>query len=298
MKYMLKITAWKLSENEENELVIDDPNPLDVSSIIYEIAIPSILIESLPKINDEIQYRFENASCVGTGFVLQLLPNDIIEIRTEDDETLQLHKSKILATPIFGNFVIDTIDLTQARNELIFRNKNICKDTYESLYNCLHIFYQQYIDFEDEDWNFNSMAHFVAICIAEFLWSYEYNYKIQCIFDTDYLMLNQVWLASILRYYEDARHGRDVDFEYGLQGFECIGYTCDICRIEVSWYDLAYKCDSDEEDVFCLSCIHSMVVQHKQMKQLLSLLLTDVVNDDCIEQIVTFCVGKVIKFDV
>ena len=73
----------------------------------------------------------------------------------------------------------------------------------------------------------------------------------------------------------------------------------DICRCEVRYYEWMWHCQNEQRrHDFCLSCVNYIVEQYYQMQELLSSILDCIMNQDIIEEIVVFSVGKVNKFNV
>ena len=55
-----------------------------------------------------------------------------------------------------------------------------------------------------------------------------------------------------------------------------------------------YHCDMKEHGHdFCINCIQSLTTQYSEMKPILMELLSDILDGNCIDEIVTYCVGKV-----
>ena len=143
---------------------------------------------------------------------------------------------------------------------------------------------------------FKFISAAMAIYICEFLCEPQYNYRIRCIFEDDKnLFTDQVWTCDIMNTYQAIKDGKDT---LDLQYFDGTGYTCDICRCEISRYEWMYHCTAEHSHDYCLSCIYSIISQHKEMKQFINDCLLDLLNADCIEQIITFCMGTVTKFDI
>ncbi len=131
----------------------------------------------------------------------------------------------------------------------------------------------------------------------EYLYLYSlnhYEYKIGCIYDDSDLYINHLWTYKILKTYNDIKNCIQIKPLQLLP--DLTGYSCDLCRIEVGWNEFMFHCNCDKHD-FCISCIYSLIFQQTEMKQLLYGLLKEFINDDCIYQIVTFCVGRVIKLE-
>ena len=69
----------------------------------------------------------------------------------------------------------------------------------------------------------------------------------------------------------------------------------------MGYFEYMWHCkhkEVEQRHAFCLDCIYSMIQQYHQMEQFLGDLLLDVVNMDCVTEIVAYCVGKVKKFHI
>ena len=77
-------------------------------------------------------------------------------------------------------------------------------------------------------------------------------------------------------------------------------YHCDLCRMEIHSFEYSFhcQCDMDGEHDFCVSCTHSIFMQYQEMKPFLATILKTQLNDNCIEEIVAFCIGKVNRYAV
>ena len=169
-------------------------------------------------------------------------------------------------------------------------------ELYGFLRNHLSAFYfNNMYEVEDQNWNFRYIGNLIATFIVNMLYEKEYNYRIMCIFeDANYLFVEQLWTYDISLTYKQIQKGKDT---VDLQDFEGTGYTCDICRCEISRYDYMFHCKSDIDiHDYCISCVDAIILQYNQMKKFIDNCLNEQLNDDCIDQIVTFCVGKVNKF--
>merc|ERR1739842_107604 len=74
-------------------------------------------------------------------------------------------------------------------------------------------------------------------------------------------------------------------------------YHCDLCRTEIHSFEYAYH-SLDENYDYCVSCTHSIYAQHQVMKPFLAKILKEKMNEDCIEEIVAFCIGKVNQYAI
>ena len=119
----------------------------------------------------------------------------------------------------------------------------------------------------------------------------------------DGLLYESQWRYHIEKTYLAHKRGMEVS---ELQSrWNGTGYSCDLCRIELSYYEFMYHCQDYDDNHqcnkqkhdFCVSCVYAILCQYNQMKPFLAEMLKNVLNDHCIDEIVAFCVGKIIKFD-
>lgn len=145
---------------------------------------------------------------------------------------------------------------------------------------------------------FKYLNQAISTEIYKFLYEEEYNYRFRCLFcsDSHYLHLKPQWSYHLKNNLLAMRKGKDVsDIQ---NAWECTGYSCDLCRIELSYFEYVYHCDNqigDEHD-YCLLCIDTLITQYNQMKPFIVQILKNKLDNHCIDEIVTCCVGKVIQF--
>ena len=321
IEYNLKISHFQqlASDNNENTFQMTDSTK-KYQSTTYRTQIPSVLKETKFKKDDFVQFYVPNASFVWDGVVLEVMDNDMVKIEAayileDEDEDLDfkmeeivtLHSSQIVRGAIRNENVIDITDRKGAETSLILKTDNTeCHQMYNTLGRILQRLCAAEIipDLQDVIPNYDGnrdeqfMASFMAMNILQFLFPSEYNYRFGCALGKSELRLDQIWSICIDDHYGAIQRGEHVtDLQHDR--FCGVGYSCNICRMELNWYEYAYhcKCDSDMTHEFCISCIHSMLDQYEKMKPFMSQLLMDVLDKNCIETIVVFCVGKVARFD-
>eukprot|EP01084_Bolivina_argentea_P163785 284875_1 len=270
------------------------------------INVPSILIESQFHNDDHIQYCVPNAGFVRAGTILDISANKMVKILTDSgyaalnyrQDIVIVHVSKLYRYPTEGIFIVDITNRTKAETDLILKttdNNNI--NVYNELCDILSDFcILEMNDMETEHFHYEFMNKIIAMNIYYFLFDQSYSYRIQCVFGNSFLFYEEQWKYHILRTYNALKKG-NMSMQEVQGSRDGFGYTCDICRVELSWYDYMYHCGCEHQHDFCLTCIHSIMQQHKEMKEFLSGILNKIINDDCIQEILTFCVGNVIEFD-
>ena len=330
----LKVSQLTGGQDEDNEDDDDDDMDLIITdnewnliiesqSDNYLSLIPSILIEYEHKIGDHVQYIVDGAGFARSGIILNIDKNkDLIKIKTDAsycNDIVSISNKKVLRFPTQSRFVVDITNRIKAECDLILQTKtdNHNNDRYnvniyQSLCEYLFQFYWSEM-YEIEDClDKNSLDNIgymkvlgmmVGTNIYKFLFDIDYNYKIQCVYGYSYLYYDQQWKYHILRQFNEIRKKTKM---YDLQDSRNrLGYTCDICRVELNWYEFVYHCkcnvnnnninDYNHAHDYCISCIHSIMMMYNEMKKYISNCIY-ILDDDCIEEIVTFCVGKVVKF--
>ena len=273
------------------------------------VQIPSISIDSEFKKGDHIQYCVKGAGYVRSGIIQELNDNSV-KIKTDfgyslSDRIVHVDIEDVLRYPTEGVFIVDITNRTKAEFDLILRSKHneITNDKdidlleiYCILCDYLRDFYWlECNDSEEEMHHFGFMASEISMEIYGFLFEKQYNYRIGCMLGNDgILFYEKQWRYHVLRTLKNLRNG--VKMNKVQNARDAFGYTCDICRSEISWYEIMYHCTCTHQHDFCVTCIHSMLQQYEEMKQLISKIMRNVIDDDCIGEIVSFCVGKVNKF--
>ena len=282
----------------------------------HSMIIPSILMakKSTFKVGDLIQYYVPNSSWVEGGIIQKLLENDIFEIKptwvynesTDMDKRVKVHKDKIARAKIYKTAVMNIANPTQAVSDLILRTDNglsdgIFKSVTEALYQ-VYINLWWYAEIGYTEFQARTMVTTFGCNIYQYLYRPEYIYRVNCLFheeDNHELFCGESMPFHVKLTLEDQEQGLEV---VKLQ--ECwtmMGYACEICRVEIGYFEYMWHCKHEkvpDRHAYCLTCVHSMVQQYNEMEQFLADLLLDIVDMDCIIEIVAYCVGKVKKFEI
>ena len=285
-------------------------HPSKHESIVYRINIPSILIDSsIFEIGDKVTYDIENASYVQDGEITRFLEDDMVEIKTDEDYGLPeedvmviVHKSKLARDSIEKCFIWDITAVTQAYRTMIIRgcddeNWKFCENLMDFTAEILPGLYVNeygypYFNEYDSKW----IPMLISSEIYGFLFSAGFNHRVNCVFDGEELYHGQQWSYKVKATYDDYKQG--IDCLDAQDCWEAVGYSCDICRCEVSLLEFMWHCQDKEcTHDFCLSCVHSMVQQYDEMQRFLMEILNDTLNKDIVEEIVKLCVGGVNKFN-
>lgn len=321
------------SEDDMMDIIISDNEwelMTNSQSINYISDIPSILIESEYNIGDHVQYVKDGLGFARSGIILNIdKSTNIHKIKTDAsycNDIVQVHKTKLLRFPTQSIFVVDITDRIKAECDLILvtkkpdpseletdeeKDEHYNVKIYQSLCEYLFEFYwsemYEIYDYIDKDSLDNVgymkvLGNMVATNIYKFLFDINYNsHRIQCVYGNgsanSYLYYDQQWKYHILRQFLEHKNATSI-MQPLQEARNRLGYTCDICRIELNWYEFVYHCNCDHSIFthdYCITCIHAIMNMYIEMKKYISSCIQNL-NDDCIEEIVTFCVGKVVKF--
>ena len=276
-------------------------------SITYTANIPTILIETTHKKGDKIQYAEPGAGYVSSGVIMEIMENDMIKIRKSDGtkKIFYCHASKVYRDAIDAQYVVDITDQSKPETDLMLRTEDMNKqNVYYAMRRAL---WHNYLRKIGPEWVVSHvgdvvfMGNLIAMNIYEFMHAPEYEYRVQCLFDSKRLFNDKQWRYHILRNYNYIKKGMRMNQIQNFPSRDNI-YSCDICRCVSGCYEYMYHCDMDHSGEhghdFCLSCIHALKTQYYEIKPFLMKLLSDILDSNCINEIVTYCVGTVIKFDV
>ena len=153
--------------------------------------------------------------------------------------------------------------------------------------------------FKSKDAN---IAKFVSKHVMAFLYRPHFAWKMDACFvnHTHGALRSSLCLRAYLisRRLSEERQGKgkastgDIDDRFQV---------CDVCSVSLDQFEFIYHCSADINDRcdICLHCVYSIIRQSGELKQLLTGVLADghYVNQDCVEMIVAFVVGKVVKVD-
>eukprot|EP01083_Nonionella_stella_P137543 418487_1 len=243
----------------------------DDTSVTLIEHVPSMLIQSKHSVGDRVQYCVPNAGFVRSGVILELL-DDRIKIETVPHyESLNrqalvvvIDEDKVYRDLIHSFCVVDLTDRQGAEIDLILAtNASNKADIYKAVR--------------------EGILHLA-----------QYQYRVDCLFDGTSLFYEEQWKYDVALTYCQLRKGVEMnDLQDARDGY---GYTCDICRMEIGWYQYMYHCQNEHQHDFCVSCIHGVIQQRNDIEKYMMELLHGQLDNDCIEQIVEFCVGRVLKF--
>ena len=142
-----------------------------------------------------------------------------------------------------------------------------------------------------------SMAKCVAFGVVNFLWIKDKGYKIRCCINKndrsahfdDILRLKSTRKYQIARVREFAKY----------DSLDSVWY-CDICLCRQGDYGWMYRCQWNREHKYnghdiCVMCIYNMIKSYNQLHGFLQDLLSDKIPVDCVQTVVIYTVGDVVK---
>lgn len=298
LEYNLTIYSIKYNQSFDKYRIVDT-----IASSNYTADIPSILIESTFKVDEYVQYRVENTGYVRSGTITEILDDNKYKIKTaagyvklnSEQKIVTVEQSQLLRNCIYAPFIVDVTAENEMIRELVLNTQDAnIMDIYEKLSDVLFDFYfDEMYNIEQNKWNFKFLTSTMTVCICEFLCEQNFNYRVRCLFDSNDLIMQQVWVRDIEKTRNEILEGKDT---LDLQNFDVTGFTCDICRCEASRYEFMYHCQSEDSHAFCISCMYQLIIQHQDMQQFIHQCLCKQLTVDCIDEIVTFCLGKIAKF--
>ena len=270
-----------------------------ITSKNKSIDIPLIPIGSEPQhqIGDHVQYNLAGALFVEEGVILEI-SDSAITIRDDyDDSIVSANHCDVLSWPITVVFVVDATNRSEAESDLILKTDDPTQIAVkEAVAECIQSIFSWDSDIAEKhmysDYDFKFMWSWMAMNIHSFLFSPDYEYRIGCVSDSCQLNAEWLWQYDLRRALGNSEACEDADIQGNWEYLpDYVGYTCDICRVEMSWFEMAYYCEPGNDHHFCVSCLHSMIQQHTEINALITGLF-----QNCIQEILTFCFGNVLKF--
>eukprot|EP01083_Nonionella_stella_P075204 204301_1 len=285
-KYRLQIAKTiytpTLETHQAEEYVLNQEKHFE--SDVQTVHISPISFVTIFEAGDLVLFRNPTQTQkTSIGFVSKVLENDMIQIEDAEDSVLHLDRSNVALYPINQELLIDITDVILAHIELIVRppiygdDLNVQAHPYIAQYKSVIEWWHS----EEED-VMDSLVCVLWTHIAQFLYPSAYDIRFQCIFADTNMRCIQQW-------------------QYGLEFIErkqFAYFACCLCNVSVSWFEFVFVCECElaesamDSHVFCLSCVHSMYSEYKRMSPAIFGALDSVLNDNCIEAIIGFLVGK------
>eukprot|EP01084_Bolivina_argentea_P254895 428628_1 len=275
----------------------------------HSVIIPSVLLEPTFDINDYVGYQKPNSFYTNECRIIEFLPNNMVKIKNRNQEIITINKSKLHTPTVYSILTIDMTEKRQLFSDLILKTENKKQiDIFSQLHSCVQDTYFPMYNAEiidDEYWQIPFLCQSMAFNIYELLYLPEFNYHVKCPFDGNELFCRQQWSFYLNANINAIQKGLEIAYNDIQDSWQSgSGYSCDICRLEMSYYEFMYHSDTgngqctDVQHDYCLSCVHSIIKQYCQLKPFLLELLRNELDDVCcVDEIVSYCIGKVIRFD-
>ena len=194
---------------------------------------------------------------------------------------------------------VDLTSITQMEKVLLIGDRmDADNDDVMVLYSCLNgIFYSEYtlkyMQLIENGIHQRSTAKCVALNVIDFLFEKQSQYKIKCPLD------HHVHFDDTLRLTPQREYavGRALCLKEESYYYE---YYCDQCLCVQGNYYWMYRCQWEKDIKYnghdiCLNCVYDVIKKCKQLKELLDDMLAKELTDDCIQTIVVYTAGNVVK---
>ena len=283
------------------------------------ITVPSFMRDKSYDINDWIKFRKSSDGRNFYGTVIDKISRtDIPEIERSDLSEInryfyeikflngnrEYEKYKTDQSTIFRDFYvhsyIDLSDRNEADKHLLVGDASEMENMHEIYQALTELFFTDYaVECFDGMYRYHveflSMAKSVSINVLEFLYIKDKGYKVRCSLicehydDTLRLMGQRKYI--IARSLENKKPEQAQEFHY----------YCDICLCRQGDYDWMYhdkfKTDDNRTNMhdICISCVYDMIKRYEQLSSLMQEILLTEITSDCIQVIVSYVSGDVIK---
>eukprot|EP01083_Nonionella_stella_P136689 416057_1 len=287
-------------------------------SRFHSINIPSFLVDDVYQEGDVISFRDDNTFYVKKGQIVQSLPGnkfklvymEYVDTMGEAGDSQQKHawtekeciidKSRIYREGLELQYEIDMIDPSEMHKLLLIRkNDEKIVDVFNTMCDVfgepsLQFCVEQY-GLEESLMYCESMSIFVAKNIFDFLYTADFEYKVNCLVDPHNdgrLKMVNLRQSDIRTYYQGRLDGKDM----GLAVFDDddIDYQCDFCRTGLRGWHYVYHCSVDYVDRhdLCLNCVYTIIKLGTELEKWLLIILEDELNLDCVNTIVDYVIGR------
>jgi len=193
--------------------------------------------------------------------------------------------------------IIEMESILLIGNRMGVENKSVM-----DLYLCLNgIFYSEYIQklsIDSKRIHQQSMVKCVSLNVINYLYKKEERYKIKCMLMNE-LSADHIHFDDTLRLIPQREYAVNRAFVLKEQSYY-FEYYCDQCLCVQGDYYWMYRCmreangKYDGHDI-CLNCVYDVIKKCRQLKHLLDKLLVNELTDDCIQTIVVYTAGNVVK---
>eukprot|EP01083_Nonionella_stella_P172508 592223_1 len=196
---------------------------------------------------------------------------------------------------------IDVTNIKEMEEALLIGDRmNVDTQFVTDVYHTLNdVFYREYVmqymkpKGNGNDVHLESMSKCVALNVMNMLWIKDKGYKMKCLLFGDDHSDDRIELMSQREYaIGSAMRWRNKHYYYV--------YYCDVCLCVQGDYYWMYRCRKSKDTKYnghdlCLKCVYHVIKQNKQLIELLNCLLMDHLTTDCIQTIVFYTAGHVVK---
>jgi len=310
----------------------------ETTSEIASTQVPSVLVDHKKSYrNGDVVSWFDSENGTFSEGVITEIGDDTLTLKEDvnffgsimnrerlnvddDGKMVVIPTSQVMVEEVANENIIDVTSRGAAELALILRtNDEQSHEMYYALREVSRAFVRDFLipdlmecmfDYEPfrDEIVYSSL---LSIQIHEFLFCPQYRLRFDCCIGQSHLYLQPQWSFALSKantygYNPVPQDPEEVDTDHDDEQFDLerkihsVCYHCDLCRMEIHHFEYALHCQctiKGEHD-FCVSCIHSIFMQHSEMKPFLTDILKMALNDHCIEEIVAFCIGKVNMFFV
>eukprot|EP01083_Nonionella_stella_P274039 930002_1 len=283
----------------------------DCLSPRYSICVPSFLIHTDFHIGQTILYKPDDVWFTYTAVIKEKLPDNYYKIQGTVYSATQgyhfvtntLHVSQMFNTRKQVQQMVDLTDTIKMRSNLLAKqNDNISLGVFNAIYDGLSDEIQTIAkEIYGGDTEYLShdvaMTQFVTKHVFDMLFIATFEDRIACFVSgndgwcqCDNLMMCDAKICNIM-----LKEGKEIPYQLNRN---VLLYSCDWCSVGIRDYDLLFACNAHyvDQHYYCLNCVHTVIELNGELKQLLmDILGGDVLVPDCVQSIVDYVIGKVVR---
>jgi len=286
-----------------------------------QIQVPSFLLYSNFQRGETVLFKPDDGWFTYNAVISDILEDDHYEIqyykydpskgaRSDRNAWTQIkqsiHFSRVFSDRKRLDSVIDLTDYKQIyHNTLIKRNDTQSMQTFFAIHEALKNLMNAECKgmYGGLEWlsHRKAMNEFMAKNIFDMLYLPQFEYHLTCFVDGEdgWLTFENLRQCDSRLTYQMIAGGEMTN--HNVVDFVSRGhvvYSCDWCSIEIKDWDFVSPCKAQlaDQHYFCINCINTVICLNEELKQLLTeILLDETFVSDCIQAIVDFVVGKVVK---
>lgn len=288
------------------------------------VNIPSFLLSSQWNVGDRVVFQPKSEYYTLNGQITKILENDRFRVSVPLeflDEVVQYDDPSLVIS--VQNDIVESVEIETCKSRmyreepelqwtvdiapkrdmirlvLLETNNPQCLSVYDALYDhcilesiCIS---REMFEEMEAVIHYEAMAQFIAKNVCDFLFQRQFHYKLDCLLAAHLHGSLRCWNVHqfhLKAVYEIRRQKLGNVPDVAAEMFA--GYSCDICRIGLHFWDYMFECDNgymDSHD-FCLNCATNVIKMNCELKELLAGLLRDVLIVECIDTIADYVVGR------